>query len=287
MLQIGQYTWGCSTLLAQTDSTTGAPIYPIAILVNIAVNKGHHAQGYNGGTTLCQKNHVGSLKFDCPLMRSTPEENELAIMNKSEVIMGGTPTRQQLCIVDSLWAHIGGPHGGPDRAPARLVMGTFAPAVDYLCAKKIREGIMGATRFQPEKIERYLGDFGYDEKTRQDLIEKPPEENGGREWVETVPTALTSSRRIAPKGSQVRLKLTGLSNAAIPINLPIGKPMRTVSIAVLSLQGQTIVRLPHNELLSPRKITEIRFNGSALNAGKYLVAVHGRREVFCERFRVF
>ena len=57
-------------------------------------------------------------------------------------------------------------HPGLIMGTHRLVMGTFAPSVDYLSAKKIREDIMGTTKFQPEKIERYLGDYGYDEITR-------------------------------------------------------------------------------------------------------------------------
>ena len=61
-------------------------------------------------------------------------------INQSEPILGGDPPRQQLCIVDSIWAAAGGPVSSITDAPLCLVMGTFGPIVDYLTAKKLREG---------------------------------------------------------------------------------------------------------------------------------------------------
>jgi len=115
----------------------------IDILVNIAVNKGHGIS-YSGKFTLTIKNHLGSLVFLHPGAEDWRDEPlltpKLLAMNKSTEILGeNTPTRQQLCIVDSLWASTDGPHSPPDRITHCLVMGTFGPMVYYLTVKKIRE----------------------------------------------------------------------------------------------------------------------------------------------------
>ncbi len=57
-------------------------------------------------------------------------------MNKSNAILGGSPVRRQLCIVDSIWGMKKGSLGEPDTQLCSLIMGTFGPAVDYLTAKK-------------------------------------------------------------------------------------------------------------------------------------------------------
>jgi hypothetical protein len=76
-------------------------------------------------------------------------------------LWGGSPVRQQLCIVDSIWgSKKGGPFVIPDIRLDRLVMGTFSGAVDYLTAKKIREPLMGVTH---GPIDRFLSNFGYTE----------------------------------------------------------------------------------------------------------------------------
>jgi len=135
----------------------------IDILVNIAVNKGHN--GNVGKTTLCMKNHAGT--FDAKPIHFKGNLDYIIAFNKSEAILGGTPPRQQLCIVDSLWAMVKGTFGKPDKELSRLVMGTFAPAVDYLTARKIREPLMGATH---ENLNRFLEDFGYSNFEALDLV---------------------------------------------------------------------------------------------------------------------
>jgi hypothetical protein len=122
----------------------------IDILINIANNKGHDLMGR---ATLCMKNHFGTFapKHDI---------NYLFNINKSDAILGGTPVRQQLCFVDSLFANKTQNVGTPEVMPCYLVMGVFAPAVDYLTIKKVREEVMGCTH-DAATINSYLTTFGY------------------------------------------------------------------------------------------------------------------------------
>jgi len=147
----------CTSVLAKKNSN-GTIAYCKDIIVNCSVNKGHSIQDV-GGFTLAMKNHIGSMKFQCPTM------DELVAINKSEAITGyrnGIPWRQQLCIVDSLWAANAGPSSPISKIPRTLVMGTFAPVVDYLTAKKVREGVMLVTNHNQQALSRMLSDFGYD-----------------------------------------------------------------------------------------------------------------------------
>lgn len=108
----------------------------IDILINFAVNKGHDA--LYGNCTLGLKNHLGT--FDPTVLHGN--YNAFIGANKSDAILGGTVCRQQLVIVDSIMAAIPGPSSGPDTSskwPYRIIMGTFAPAVDYITQKKVRE----------------------------------------------------------------------------------------------------------------------------------------------------
>jgi predicted NAD-dependent protein-ADP-ribosyltransferase YbiA (DUF1768 family) len=198
----------------------------IDILINIAVNKGHGIS-YSGRFTLTLKNHLGSLVFLHPgaqnggdLPQITPK---LIAMNQSTAILGeGDPPRQQLCIVDSLWASTGGPHDTPNRAPCCLVMGTFSPIVDYLTVRRIREERpenqggtpygMGMTDTDEEVLGRFLSDFGYDMEAEEirdlDFIDaltyEPP----------------AGTKQINPSDDEVQRNIT--------VSAPLFKPARTV-----------------------------------------------------------
>ena len=135
----------------------------IDILVNIGVNKSHAT--YTGGMTLCLKNHFGTFAPSHPA--DTP--GLYLAMNKSNPIAGGTPVRQQLCIIDSLWGDYCAPaQATPQNIPNtrldRLVMGTFAGAVDYLTVTEIQLGIMNSscpTAPDPLVYPRFLTAFNY------------------------------------------------------------------------------------------------------------------------------
>lgn len=153
---------GYSVAPKKATCTTDILNGKIDVLVNIAVNK-HHGDDY-GAVTLCMKNHFGTFE---PSPDGHGDFRYLIAMNKSEAIIGGSPARQQLCLVDNLWAsHKGWPTATPTGAPAGLVMGTFAPAVDYLTAKadwKYWKG--GKGKLLRHKLagntERFLTEFGY------------------------------------------------------------------------------------------------------------------------------
>jgi hypothetical protein len=125
----------------------------IDILVNCTVNKGHDS--FSGGCTLSMKNHFGTFSAD-----DHSSVGYITAINKSDAIVGGTPARQQLCIVDALWSSVTGPNDPPSHRIDRLIMGTFGGAVDYLVVKKIRGTIMGATH-NNAAIQRFMTDFGF------------------------------------------------------------------------------------------------------------------------------
>jgi hypothetical protein len=138
----------------------------IDILVNIATNKGSAF----AGTTMTMKNHAGT--FEPMPIHFGGGLKYIIAFNKSEAILGGTPVRQQLCIVDSLWAMTKGPFGVPNKRPCALSMGTFSPAVDYVVARRIREPDMGCKH--PESLNRIMSEFGYSGFEHLDFITVNP-----------------------------------------------------------------------------------------------------------------
>jgi hypothetical protein len=145
------------------DCTRALADGSIDILINLANNKGCMAEV--GKTTLTLKNHAGS--FDPMPLHLGGGMDYLLAFNHSEAIMGSETARQQLCIVDSLWGMVKGPFGVPEKQLDCIVMGTFAPTVDYMTAVKIREPLLGATH---TSISRFLTDFGYQESEIGDLV---------------------------------------------------------------------------------------------------------------------
>jgi hypothetical protein len=138
----------------------------IDILVNIAVNKGHSL----AGITMTLKNHAGTFE-PMPIHLGGGLDYILAF-NKSEAILGGSPVRQQLCIIDSIWAMTKGPFGVPDKRPCALTMGTFSPSLDYVVARRIREPMMGCTH--PESLNRIMSEFGYSGFEGLDFVKVEP-----------------------------------------------------------------------------------------------------------------
>ncbi len=148
------------------------------ILINLAMNKGHSHLNY-GGYTACLKNHIGTLVFNHPgqnrnVWPETLPGSEclplLIDMNKSSAIMGGTPTRQQLCFIDSIWAaNTGNVPGNADIVPLyRLMMGTHPALVDYLLVKDIRDNqdvMPDAREINWDAIDQFMSAFGYDTGT--------------------------------------------------------------------------------------------------------------------------
>jgi Domain of unknown function (DUF362) len=138
----------------------------VDILIDIANNKGHPMFGK---VTLCMKNHYGTFEPDA---NHTDLNNLIFNMNKSDAIIGGTPPRQQLCFVDSIFCNKSNVFGTPELMPCYLVMGTFAPAVDYLTVKKIREAVSNLTH-DSAVIDSYVTSFGYKTSDPQWIVVPP------------------------------------------------------------------------------------------------------------------
>jgi hypothetical protein len=151
----------------------------IDILVNIAVAKinSNVAGTYSfGAITACMKNHFGTFTNSQAANSSvglhpTAGKPPLALfeINQHAAILGGNPVRQQLCIVDALFSSTG-PTSAPDNVTDRLVMGTFAPMVDYFTANYIllNPAVMTATPVPPAAITaaatvlpQFATSFGY------------------------------------------------------------------------------------------------------------------------------
>jgi hypothetical protein len=138
----------------------------VDILVNMAMCKGHSRSF--GGFTITMKNHFGTFS-PSPGHQGRGLDYLLAI-NQTQEILGAMDKstglvlypRQQLCIVDALWASKHGPGGNPSHQPNFLAMGVTSPVVDYLMATQFRGDRMG---WQPnmKAARRMLTEFGYDE----------------------------------------------------------------------------------------------------------------------------
>ena len=137
------------------------------ILIDMAMCKGHNREF--GGFTMCMKNYFGT--FDpAPAHKDGGGADYLIGINKSPEILGRIDARtgdvlfprQQLCIVDALWASKRGPRLPPNAQPNALLMGVFGPAVDYVCAMRLRKDVLGWP-VQEQVAGRFLTEFGYSE----------------------------------------------------------------------------------------------------------------------------
>jgi hypothetical protein len=139
----------------------------VDILINIGLCKGH-GSGF-GGFTLSLKNHFGT--FTPGPGHQAGATDYLIAINKSQAVLGETDAktgkvtfpRQQLCLIDALWASKGGPGGNPEVQPNRIFMSTFGPAIDYQVATKHRRDEMGWPINEPV-TERFLSEFGFSPK---------------------------------------------------------------------------------------------------------------------------
>lgn len=136
----------------------------VDILVNISMCKGHSSRF--GSFTMTMKNHLGT--FSPWPAHSGGGLNYVIGINQSREILGSMDKksgkilfpRQQLCLVDALWASHGGPQGNSTHQTHFLAMGTLSPVVDYQVATHFREARMG---WKPNKNAalKMLTEFGY------------------------------------------------------------------------------------------------------------------------------
>ncbi|UCF82807.1 MAG: DUF362 domain-containing protein [Desulfobacteraceae bacterium] len=138
----------------------------VDILINIALCKGHSERF--GGFTSTMKNHFGTFSPGPGHRRGS--EDYLIAINRTPEILGTMDKqtgkvlfpRQQLCLVDALWASKRGPGGNPSHQPNFLAMGVLSPIVDFQLATKFRGKKMG-WRPNMKMARRMLTEFGYAE----------------------------------------------------------------------------------------------------------------------------
>lgn len=138
----------------------------VDILINIAMCKGHSSRF--GGFTMTMKNHFGT--FSPSFGHWFGSADYFMAINQTPEILGPMDPRtgkvlyprQQLCLVDALWASECGPTCDPSHQPNFLAMGVMSPIVDYQVATKFRGEQMG---WKPnmEATRRILTGFGYSE----------------------------------------------------------------------------------------------------------------------------
>ena len=117
---------------------------------------------------MTMKNHFGTFSPKPGHQRGG--EDYLMAINQTREILGSMDgrtgkiqyPRQQLCLVDALWASKGGPGGNPSHQPNFLAMGVLSPVVDYQVATRFRSQVMV---WQPNMkvAHRMLTDFGFRE----------------------------------------------------------------------------------------------------------------------------
>jgi hypothetical protein len=94
-------------------------------------------------------------------------------INKHPAVLGGNPVRQQLCIIDGLLANGNSAGGSFDTRVDRLIMGTFAPIVDYLTAMRIMKDVMNKPDAN-NNLPKFLTNFDYAETDALDWNEYVP-----------------------------------------------------------------------------------------------------------------
>ena len=174
------------TITAATKTMTGVADLVngvIDILVNVAIIKRHSGPGTAyayGSCSLCMKNHLGTFinsgsDTGAGDASATGLHSIDAIcnINKHPAVLGGNPVRQQLCIIDGLLANGNSAGGSFDTRVDRLIMGTFAPIVDYLTAMRIMKDVMNKPDAN-NNLPKFLTNFDYAETDALDWNEYVP-----------------------------------------------------------------------------------------------------------------
>jgi Domain of unknown function (DUF362)/TAT (twin-arginine translocation) pathway signal sequence len=254
------------TLPSQAAGTTYKCATNIAnglvdIIINLAVNKGHDRINLSGFTG-CMKNHYGTF-WDPNAMHELPF---IIDTNMHDAIIGGSPVRQQLCIIDSILACTDGPgvNYPPDVSPppCRLVMGTFAPSLDWYVARRLREpnNWYVASKYNSAILDQCLSAFGY-APSDLDAIEFI----GGQMGV--LPLA---ARARAETSFEVRL--SG-SLRRQPSSAYFSLPRCEKSISIFDGGGRCVRQLSASPMLDKIVWDGKTSRGARASAGSYVVAV--------------
>jgi hypothetical protein len=256
-------TWACTT-----DIANGL----IDILVNCAVNRGHDSN--LGSLTMCMKNHYGTFTPSGDPHYNAASFTYVTGINKTDAIVGGTPVRQQLCIIDSIWAANGGPGGDSDKNVYRLMMGTFAPAMDYLTAKKVREvAPMNATH--GANLAQFLPTFGYTTAQRDTLLTLTPGPlTAGPGWVDlSAPVEVEHAQRISAVGERsFVMHATNADGTSSSVQFRLPASAGRMQLAITDAKGSLVRELTGEGggALWDGRTSE----GRVASAGTYLVRLN-------------
>jgi len=248
----------------------------IDILINCAPNKGHDRPA-NGNFTLCMKNHFGTI-FSSNSSYTNPSglhDNTQILLNsvKLDAIIGGNPVRQQLCIIDSLvgsTAH--DPAALPDVVVNRLIMGTFAPAVDYLCVKNVREPVMKATH-AAAFVDSFLGAFGYANADPQWV-----EFTGGTVGVQGEPHQTDDALQ------PVEIVLASSSFKQTSVHFSVPKEERLLHVGIFDMQGRSVREFDIGASTRIFFWDGRSMNGQTVSSGSYIIRI--RSKVFEKTERI-
>jgi hypothetical protein len=238
----------------------------IDILVDIAVCKIHSGPGTSylyGSCSLCMKNHLGTFNNADGKNGATGLHSVEAIceINQHDAIIGGTPVRQQLCIVDSLVANANNAGGSFDTRVDRLVMGTCAPTVDYLTAMKILKDVLDRPD-RNNKLPIFLTSFGYTEADVQNS------------WIQYTPGASIAnppSREYS--GTIVQLALSHPSYKRTVMRFAIPPMAGDMKLLIVDARG-TLVRKISASLDETRIVWDgLNTGGTSVSTGDYFVKI--------------
>ncbi len=206
----------------------------IDILINIAVAKGHTSSFWVGHGTLTMKNNIGSIKFSCPGGYTSPPYGvcDLAGMYKGDPICGGDPPRQQLAIVDALWANPSDHMAAPSHRPNRIVMGTFGGAVDYSTMHGLWNEMGGS--YRDDVVDGMLTQFGIGTGEIGDLIDVTP----ASEAVAASYAGVGTPERI------VTVRVDAMGHAVSYSKLSLAAGEKPFSARIIDMKGRLVRRIP-------------------------------------------
>jgi hypothetical protein len=253
---------GANTPITVSDANGSGPMRYLSFLDNIdiliscAVCKSHD-QDIFAKTSMALKNHVGTIWSDnvahCPNKWST----QLTAMNKSAPIIGnpdpvaGVPPRQQLCVIDGIFASQNAGYLGTVDCPPPgvIVMGTLAGAVDYLTVYNVRIPMVQPvlTAYNLQQADKFLTEFGYDSATATALLTMNPAlDANGRGWVDALTYKTLAQNPATQNGSPkttVTLSVSGKGMAPETTRLYFDRECRVETAFVHDGLGRLIRQL--------------------------------------------
>jgi hypothetical protein len=260
----------------------------IDILISCAVCKSHD-QDVFGLTSMGLKNHVGTIWSDVGTRCPNKWATQLTAMNKSPAIIGnpdsaaGIPPRQQLVVVDGIFATKASGYSGSQDCPPPgvIVMGTLAGSVDYLTVHKVRVPIINPvlTDYHLFQAKKFITEFGYDDVTATALLTMDPAADpAGRGWVNAlayVSPAQPFKAGAAQSGLTVDIRCTGRGLSCATNRLVLDKSSHITDAAIYDMSGKMVRRLSPMHSSGSIRIewNGLTDGGSIIGRGSYLLKI--------------